>query len=43
MPSGFILETESLIPEILEKYELEAGTVGRTGAHRPLVVEYSWK
>jgi hypothetical protein len=43
MNSGFILDTERLQPEALERYELETGTVGRTGSHRPLVVEYRWK
>jgi hypothetical protein len=43
MRSGFILDTEELPPEVLERYELEGGTVARTGSHRPLVVEYSWK
>jgi hypothetical protein len=41
--SGFILDTEKLPPEVLEPYRLETGSVGRTGAHRPLVAEYSWK
>jgi len=43
MRSGFILDTEQLPAEVLEQYELEIGTVGRTGSHRPLVVEYGWK
>jgi len=43
MRSGFILDTEGLPPEVLEKHVLESSTVGRTGSHRPLVVEYSWK
>jgi len=43
MRSGFILDTEKLPPEELERYGLEKETVGRTGAHRPLVVEYRWK
>jgi len=40
---GLILDTEALPSETLERYELESSTVGRTGSHRPLVVEYSWK
>lgn len=43
MRSGFVLDTEALPSEILERYGLESATVGRTGRHRPLVVEYSWK
>lgn len=43
MRSGLILDTEELPSEMLERYGLESGTVGRTGDHRPLVVEYSWK
>jgi len=43
MRTGFILDTEKLPAEILEPYGLETDTVGRTGSHRPLVVEYSWK
>jgi hypothetical protein len=43
MRSGFILDTEQLPAEVLERYELEIGTVGRTGSHRPLVAEYGWK
>jgi len=43
LSSGFILDTERLPPEVLEKHELESSTVGRTGNHRPLVVEYSWR
>jgi hypothetical protein len=43
MHSGFILDTEELPPDVLERYELEGSTAGRTGSHRPLVVEYSWK
>lgn len=43
MLSGFVLDTEELPPELLERYELESSTVGRTGSHRPLVVEYSWR
>jgi hypothetical protein len=43
MHSGLILDTEELPPELLEQYELESATVGRTGSHRPLVVEYRWK
>jgi hypothetical protein len=41
--SGFILDTEKLSQEVLEQYHLETGTVARTGAHRPLLVEYVWK
>lgn len=43
MRSGFILDTEKLDPRELEPYGLDTGTVGRTGDHRPLVVEYRWK
>jgi len=43
MQSGFILNTEELPSAMLERYELEGSTVGRTGAHRPLLVEYTWK
>lgn len=43
MRSGFIMDTEGLPAEVLEKHELESSMVGRTGDHRPLVVEYSWK
>jgi hypothetical protein len=43
MQSGLILDTENLPAEVLERYDLESGTVARTGDHRPLVVEYSWK
>lgn len=42
MRSGFILDTEELPPEVLAPYGLDKGTVGRTGRHRPLVVEYRW-
>jgi hypothetical protein len=42
MRSGFILNTESLPPETLEQHELESGMSGKTGKHRPLVVEYGW-
>ena len=41
--SGFILDTERLSPEVLEQYGLEKEMAGRTGEHRPLVVEYRWK
>jgi hypothetical protein len=43
MQSGFILNTEELPSEVLERFELESNTMGRTGTHRPLLVEYSWK
>jgi len=43
MRSGFILDTEKLPPDVLERYELQSRTARRTGSHRPLVVEYSWK
>lgn len=43
MQSGFILETENLPADVLDRYGLETGTVGRTGEHRPLVVEYGWE
>ncbi len=43
MHSGFILDTKELPPEVLERYKLEGRTARRTGRHRPLLVEYSWK
>lgn len=43
MHSGFILDTEQLAPGQLKRFELETNTVGLTGAHRPLLVEYSWR
>jgi hypothetical protein len=43
MRSGFILDTESIPPEMREQFGLEINTSTRTGRHRPLVVEYSWK
>jgi hypothetical protein len=43
MRSGFILDTENLPTELLKEYELEGDMVGRTGRHRPLVAEFSWK
>jgi len=43
MRSGFILNTERLSTEELKQKGLDGGMVGRTGRHRPLVVEYSWK
>lgn len=43
MHSGFILDTERLPPEVLERFGLEKDTAGRTGRHRPLVAEYRWK
>jgi len=43
MRSGFILNTENLSTEELQKRGLDVDMVGRTGNHRPLVVEYSWK
>ena len=43
MRSGFILDTELLPPETLQQHELESGMSGKTGRHRPLVVEYGWK
>jgi hypothetical protein len=43
MRSGFILDTESLPFETLEQHELESAMSGKTGRHRPLVVEYGWK
>ena len=42
MRSGLILDTESLPSETLKQHGLERGMAGRTGRHRPLVVEYSW-
>jgi hypothetical protein len=41
--SGFILDTESLAPDALEKYGLESDSSTRTGRHRPLIAEYGWK
>lgn len=41
--SGFILDTESLPTETLDQYGLERETAKRTGDHRPLVAEYSWR
>jgi len=43
MRSGFILDTESLPTETLRQHGLKRGTSGRTGRHRPLLVEYRWK
>jgi len=43
MLSGFILDTENLPPETLRQHALESGMSGRTGRHRPLLVEYGWK
>jgi hypothetical protein len=43
MHSGFILDTENLPPEVLEQHSLESELLGRTGRHRPLLVEYGWK
>jgi hypothetical protein len=40
--SGFILDTEKLPPEVLERHGLEKDMAGRTGRHRPLVAEYRW-
>jgi endonuclease/exonuclease/phosphatase family metal-dependent hydrolase len=42
MRTGFILDTERLPLEALERYELESGASARTGRHRPLVVDYGW-
>lgn len=42
MRSGFILDTERLPLEALERHGLESGASARTGRHRPLVVEYGW-
>lgn len=41
--SGFILNSESLTPEALQTLELESDTSARTGRHRPLLAEYTWK
>jgi hypothetical protein len=41
--SGFILDTEQLSPEVLERFGLEKEMAGRTGRHRSLVIEYQWK
>ena len=41
--SGFILDTESLAADALEKYGLESDSSTRTGRHRPLIAEYGWK
>lgn len=43
MRSGIVLDPENLAPEELEKLELDSEAVKRTGRHRPLVAEYSWK
>jgi hypothetical protein len=43
MLSGFILDTEYLPPETLRQHALKSGMSGRTGRHRPLLVEYGWK
>jgi len=43
MRSGFILDTEHLASEELEKYGLGSDTSKRTGRHRPLVAEYGWR
>lgn len=43
MHSGFVLDTEKLGPEMLERHGLDVNTVGRTGRHRPLLVEYAWR
>ena len=43
MRSGLILDTERLSTEELKQKGLDVGMVARTGRHRPLVVEYSWK
>jgi hypothetical protein len=42
MRTGFVLDTERLPLQALERYELESGASARTGRHRPLVVEYGW-
>lgn len=41
--SGFILDTESLTPEALEKLGLESDMSAKTGRHRPLLAEYDWR
>lgn len=41
--SGFILDTESLSAEVLRMNNLDGGTAGRTGRHRPLIAEYGWQ
>ena len=43
MRSGFILDSENLPHKMLEKFRLQPNASMRTGRHRPLVVEYSWK
>jgi len=43
MLSGFILDSEGLAPETLQKLELKSDTSKRTGRHRPLLAEYLWK
>jgi len=43
MHSGFIVDTETLPPETLKRHELDSEMTARTGRHRPLLVEYSWK
>ncbi|NNE34232.1 MAG: endonuclease/exonuclease/phosphatase family protein, partial [Rhodothermales bacterium] len=42
MRSGFILDTERLSLEVLERHGLRNGASGMTGRHRPLLVEYGW-
>jgi exonuclease III len=39
---GFILDTEDLPAEELERFGLETETSSRLSDHRPLVVEYAW-
>ena len=41
--SGFVLDPENLAPKELEQLGLDSEAVKRTGRHRPLVAEYSWK
>ena len=43
MRSGFILDSEGLTPETLQKFGLESDTSARTGRHRPLLAEYVWR
>jgi len=43
MRRGYILDTEDLSPEELERYGLERETSSQLSNHRPLVVEYAWQ
>ena len=41
--SGYILDTENLPPAVLEQHGMKSSTSGRTGRHRPLLIEYGWR